>query len=152
MATRDSPTSPASSASPSPSGGFSSPTPTANAAALAEWPDGSEFDVGIRRPCRASGTERRFGRGRFQTRLATWLVNRLVTARVTTPRAAPRRDARCPDRGQRGGDDQPQLRMVGGPGQPWHRGVEQRTGRFRDGLEHLAVQGAQALADLPDSA
>ena len=40
------PTSPASSASPSPSGGFSSPTPTANAAALAEWPDGSEFDVG----------------------------------------------------------------------------------------------------------
>ena len=91
MATRDSPTSPASRASPSPSGALSSPTPTANAAALAEWPDGSEFDVGIRCDRRMRGTGVKFGRGRFHTRFATWLVSRLVTASVTTPRAAPRR-------------------------------------------------------------
>ena len=91
------PTSPASNASPSPSGAFSSPTPTAKAAALAEWPDGSEFDVGTRlRLPRQAGPNRRFGRGRFQTRLATWLVNRLVTPRAHARRGPHRAaTARC---------------------------------------------------------
>ena len=39
------PTRPASIANPRPTGGLSKPTPTANAAALAEWPDGNEYDV-----------------------------------------------------------------------------------------------------------
>jgi hypothetical protein len=96
VATRESPTSPASSASPSPSGGLSSPTPTANAAALAECPDGREFDVGKRRVRRASGTNVRFGRSRRHSRLANWLVTRLVTPSVATPRSAPRRAAGVP--------------------------------------------------------
>ena len=37
-------------------------------------------------------------------------------------------------------------------GQPGHDGVQQRARRFRDRLEYLAVQRAQALADLPDAA
>ena len=41
--------------------------------------------------------------------------------------------------------------MVRRPGQPRHGGVEQGTWRIRDGLEHLAVKGAEALADLPDT-
>jgi hypothetical protein len=90
VATRDIPTRLASNASPRPTGGLSSPTPTANAAALAEWPDGSEFDVGNRRDRLTSGTVVTLGRGRFHTRFAIWLVSRLVTARVATPRAAPR--------------------------------------------------------------
>src|SRR3954468_15708432 len=89
------PTRPANRASPNPRGALSNPTPTANAAALAEWPDGNELDVGDRRDRRESGTVNRLGRGRCQTRLATWLVNRLVTARVATPRVAPRTAGRC---------------------------------------------------------
>src|SRR5262249_33928806 len=45
-----------------------------------------------------------------------------------------------------------QFRVVSGPAQAGHCGVKQRTGRLRDRLEHLAVQGAQALANLPDAA
>ena len=47
--------------------------------------------MGIRRTRRGSGTRVRLGRARFQTRLANWLVTRLVTAKVATPRLAPRR-------------------------------------------------------------
>ena len=61
MATRDSPTIPASSASPKPAGAFSSPTPTANAAALAEWPDGNEFEVMWRVPREAWGEDEHRG-------------------------------------------------------------------------------------------
>ncbi|MEK1156593.1 hypothetical protein OSJ78_21665 [Mycobacterium ulcerans] len=62
----------------------------ANAAALAECPDGSELDVGRRRTRLASGTESESGRGRCRIRLATWLVNKLAAPSVTTPRTAPR--------------------------------------------------------------
>ena len=114
------------------------------------WPSGptaANSTSGIGGCCRISGTDVRLGRGRFQTRLATWLVNRLVTARLTTPRAAPRRMT-VPAAPSRGRDDEPQLGMVRGPAQPGHRGVQQRAGRLRDGLEHLAVEGAEPLADL----
>ena len=84
------PTSPASIANPRPTGGLSKPTPTANAAALAEWPDGSEYDVGSLRICLVSGTRIGLGRSRRHSRLATWLVTRLVTPSVATPRTAPR--------------------------------------------------------------
>ena len=73
-----------------PSGAFSNPAPTANAAALAAWPDGSEFDVGKRRGRRAVGTRRYLGLAWCRSRLATWLVTRLVNARPATPRTAPR--------------------------------------------------------------
>ena len=62
----------------------------AKAAALAECPDGRELEVGTRLLRRTSGMRVRSGRGRRQIRLASWLVTRLVTARLTTPRAAPR--------------------------------------------------------------
>ena len=81
---------PASRARPRPTGALSRPTPTAKAAALAEWPDGSEFEVGIRRDRLSTGTAAHSGRGRFHTRLATWLATRLVTASEATPRPAPR--------------------------------------------------------------
>src|SRR5690349_5778240 len=90
------PTRPARSDRPRPTDGLSRPTPTANAAALAEWPDGSELDVGVRTERRISGTVSTFGRARFQIRFAPWLVIRLVNARVATPRAAPRRTAGFP--------------------------------------------------------
>ncbi len=60
-------------------------------------------------------------------------------------------DRRGSEGGQRRGDGEPQLRMVGGLGQPRHHRVQERAGRLRDGLEHLAVQRAEALADLTDS-
>ena len=68
----------------------------ANAAALAEWPDGSEVEVGTRRERRSSGTRVRSGRGRCHTRLAPWLVSTLVTASDISPRVAPRRAAGDP--------------------------------------------------------
>ena len=52
-------TSPASSAKPKPVGGLSNPTPTAKAAALAEWPDERWLDT-------RSGNVREIMRGRLQ--------------------------------------------------------------------------------------
>jgi hypothetical protein len=57
-----------------------------------------------------------------------------------------------PRRDQRSRDHQPELGVVGRPGQSRHRGIDQWTRRFRDGLEDLAIQRAKPLADLPDTA
>lgn len=89
MATRETPTSAANGANAAPNFRFSSPTPTAKAAALAECPEGIDVDDGVR-TTRARGTASGIGRRRDQTRFATWLVTMLLTARLVTPRAAPR--------------------------------------------------------------
>ena len=46
-------------------------------------------------------------------------------------------------------DRKPKLGVVGGAGERRHGLVEQRTLRVRDRLEHLSVEGAESLGDLP---
>ena len=46
-------------------------------------------------------------------------------------------------------DRKPKLGVVGGAGERRHGLVEQRTPRVRDRLEHLSVEGAESLGDLP---
>ncbi len=127
---------------PDPAEGSPDPTPTANAAALAEWPDGREFDVGMRR----AASQRH--RGAVRPRPLPHPLGELIGDQTghrqrddTATGAAARR--RRPRRSQGGGDREPQLGVVGRAGQKGHRLVEQRARRFGDGLEHLAVQSPQ---------
>lgn len=88
MATREKPTRAARPWAAIPAMGCSAATPAANAAALAECPEGKELDVGSRTARRASGTSATNGRRRPCTRLAIWFVTRLVTATPARPRCA----------------------------------------------------------------
>jgi hypothetical protein len=65
----------------------------------------------------------------------------------TAAGAAPGRPVARRCHGRR--DGKPQLGVIRGAGKRRHRGVTQRTACVRDRLEHLSVEGAEALGDLP---
>lgn len=86
VCTREYATAAATGAMTAPATGRSIATPAANAAALAEWPEGNDGDVGSRRMRRAAGSSVWSGRCPPNSRLPMRFATALAVSRLPTPR------------------------------------------------------------------